>query len=317
MKSRRFAMGVAVLAVLAVVAAACGGSSAGTNEALKALSGDIVADGSSTVFPITQAVAQEFERAGATAVKISVGSSGTGGGFKKFCNGETDLSDASRPIKDSEKAECAKKTIEFVELAVAIDGLSLVVNPDITFVDCLTLAELKKIWEPNSTVNNWSQVRTGFPNRPLTLYGAGTDSGTFDYFTAEINGEEGASRKTYRPSENDNELVRGVANDKNALGYFGYSYYVQNKSTLKVIGVDPGTGCVKPTTETINDGTYKPLSRPLFVYVAKSAIAKSQVKAFVDYYLDTVSSLLPSVGYIELHADDLAKSKAAWAAAAA
>ena len=321
MRKQRWVTFVVALTALAIVAAACGGDNGGTgtNEALKSLTGDIVADGSSTVFPITQAVAEEFKLAGAEKVKVSVGSSGTGGGFKKFCAGETDLSDASRPIKDEEKAECAAKSIEFVELKVAVDGLSVVTNPDNSFVDCLTTDELKKVFVKDSAVTNWSQIRAGFPNKPLKLYGPGTDSGTFDYFTDEINGEEGVGRSDslYTPSEDDNTLVQGVSGDVNSLGYFGYAYYIQNKDKLKVLGVNPGSGCIAPNESSINDGSYTPLSRPLYVYVAKDSITKPQVKAFMDFYLAEVDGLLQSVGYVPLHADDLTASKSAWAAAAA
>ena len=318
MMKQRWVMFVVALTALAIVAAACGGDDGGTgtNEALKNLTGEIVADGSSTVFPITQAVAEEFKLAGANGVKVSVGSSGTGGGFKKFCAGETDLSNASRPIKDEEKALCTSKNIEYIELKVAVDGLSVVTHPDNSFADCLTTEELKKVFVKDSTVTNWSQIRTGFPNKPLKLYGPGTDSGTYDYFTDEINGEEGVGRSDslYTPSEDDNTLVQGVAGDPNALGYFGYAYYTQNKDKLKALGVDPGSGCIAPNETTINDGSYTPLSRPLYVYVAKSAISKPQVKAFVDFYLDEVSGLLQSVGYVPLHDDDLAESRSTWAA---
>ena len=319
MMKQRWVTLLVALTALAVVAAACGGDDAGSNGALNNLSGDIVADGSSTVFPITQAVAEEFKIAGADNVKVSVGSSGTGGGFKKFCAGETDLSDASRPIKDEEKTLCTSGGVEFVELKVAVDGLSVVTHKDNTFVDCLTTAELKNVFQKDSKVTNWSQIRAGFPDKPLKLYGPGTDSGTYDYFTDEINGEEGVGRSDslYTPSENDNDLVRGVSEDPNALGYFGFAYYVTNKDKLRLVGVDSGTGCISPNETSINDGSYKPLSRPLFVYVAKKSIAKPQVKAFVDFYLDEVNSLLQSVGYVALHTDDLTASRQAWGAAAA
>jgi phosphate transport system substrate-binding protein len=320
MMRRRWVPFLVTLIALALVAAACGGNGTGGSDGpLKRLTGDIVADGSSTVFPITQAVAEEFKIAGADGVKVSVGSSGTGGGFKKFCAGETDLSDASRPIKDEEKQLCTTNSVEFIELKVAIDGLSVMVHRDNSFVDCLTVEELKAIFVKDSKVTNWSQVRAGFPNQPLKLYGPGTDSGTFDYFTDEINGEEGVGRSdsVYTPSEDDNVLVQGVSGDKNALGYFGFAYYAQNKDKLKIVGVNPGSGCVTPTETTINDGSYKPLSRPLYVYVAKKSIAKPQVKEFMDFYLEEVGALLQSVGYVALHADDLTASKQAWAAAAA
>jgi phosphate transport system substrate-binding protein len=312
MRRRRLAFGTAAIAVLALVAAACGKSGSATSD----LTGEIKADGSSTVFPINQAVAEEFGK-DAPNVKISVGESGTGGGFKKFCNNETDISDASRPIKDEEKTACAGKSIEYVELKVALDGLSIVVNPASTFVTCLTTAELKKIWEPGSKIKNWKDVRAGFPDKELTLYGPGTDSGTFDYFTEEINGKQDASRADYTSSEDDNTLVTGVAGDEGGLGYFGFGYYDQNKTKLKVLGVDPGTGCVTPSPDTINTGTYKPLSRPLFIYVKKTSIARPEVKAYVDFFLDNVASLVPSVGFVALHDDDLQASKQAWTTAKA
>lgn len=320
MRKQRWLLFTVASTALAVVAAACGGGgSGGTDEALKALTGEIVADGSSTVFPITQAVAEEFQLAGAENVKVSVGSSGTGGGFKKFCAGETDLSNASRPIKDEEKAACAAESVEYVELKVAVDGLSVVTNTENSFVDCLTTDELKKVFVKDSTVTNWSQIRAGFPSKSIKLYGPGTDSGTYDYFTDEINGEEGVGRSDslYTPSEDDNVLVQGVSGDPNGLGYFGYAYYVQNKDKLKVLGVDGGTGCVSPNDTSINDGSYKPLSRPLYVYVAKDSITKPQVKAFVDFYLEEVNALLQSVGYVALHESDMSASTTAWAAAVA
>lgn len=313
MTGRRMASALIGLMALALGAAACGGAGTGSDARFKDLTGTINADGSSTVFPITEAVGEEFGRL-APGVKISVGSSGTGGGFKKFCAGETDISDASRPIKDEEKATCRAAGVEFVELKVASDGLSVMVNRGNTFVDCLTTDELKKIWGPNSPVKNWSEVRSGFPSRPLTLYGPGTDSGTFDYFTAEINGTEGASRTDYTASENDNVLVTGIAGDANALGYFGYAYYVQNSDQLKLLGVNSGTGCVTPSEATINDGTYKPLSRPLYIYVSKKAIARPEVSAFIDYYLEVVSDLVADVGYVALHSSDFKASEQAWTA---
>jgi len=314
---RRRRMIVATFAVLALTGGACGGNGGGGGDGggdgLAGLTGSVNVDGSSTVFPITQAVAEEFNGA-APDVKISVGVSGTGGGFKKFCAGETDISDASRPIKDSEKAECSKTGVEYVELTVAIDGLSVLVNPKNTWAACLTTDELKKIWEPaaQGKVTNWSQVRAGFPSRPLTLYGPGTDSGTFDYFTDEINGGEGVSRSDYTASEDDNVLVQGIAGDENAIGYFGFAYYEENTDKLKLAGVDPGSGCVEPSRETINSGSYKPLSRPIFIYVAKKALGKPEVKAFVDYYLENVNTLVPDVGYIEMPDAMLAEQKSAW-----
>ncbi len=315
MRKQRWATVVVALSALAIVAAACGGDDTGGGDnALKNLSGSIEIDGSSTVEPITSAIAEEFKNAGASGVNTTVGIKGTGGGFERFCNGETDIQDASRPIKDEEKAICTQKGIEFVELKVATDGLSVMVNPSSTFVDCLTLAELKKVWDATSKIKNWSEVRAGFPSKPLTLYGPDTDSGTFDYFTKEVNGEEGASRSDYTASADDNVLVQGVEGDHGALGYFGYAYYIQNKDKLRLLGVDGGSGCVTPSESTINDGTYKPLSRPLYIYVKKASVARAEIKAFVDFYLEKVDSILADVGYIPLHADDLQASVQAWAA---
>ena len=263
------------------------------------LSGTIQIDGSSTVFPISEAVAEEFQNANSN-VRVPVGTSGTGGGFKKFANKEIDISDASRPIKKSEAEACQKNGVEYIELPVAFDGLSVVVHPSNTWVDHLTVAELKKIWEPGSKVNNWSQVRTGFPNRPLKLYGAGTDSGTFDYFTDAIVGEEGASRSDFTASEDDNVLVQGVSGDESALGYFGYAYFEENKSKLKLVPIDGGQGPVAPSPETINTGTYQPLSRPLFIYVRTDSAEKPEVQAFLKFYLSEGRELVRQVGYIPL-----------------
>jgi len=298
----------AALASLSLIIAACGRS-----EGLGGgVSGSIVADGSSTVFPITQAIAEEFS-AEQPDVRISVGTSGTGGGFEKFCAGETAISDASRPIDPEDEAPvCAENGVEYVELQVAIDGLSLVVNPQNDFAECLTVGELKAIWEPESPIGNWSEVRAGFPDQPLTLYGPGTDSGTFDYFTDEIVGEEGASRSDYTASEDDNVLVQGVAGDPNALGYFGYAYYEQNQDKLKVLGVDGGAGCIQPNRETIESGEYSPLSRPLYIYVSKEAAGRPEVSAFVDFYLGTVNELVSEVGYIPVPETTLGQETNEW-----
>jgi phosphate transport system substrate-binding protein len=298
---------VAGATALAILTTACGGG-AGSGQGL---SGSIAADGSSTVFPITQAVAEEFN-AEEPGVQISVGVSGTGGGFEKFCAGETDISDASRPIEQEEIEICQQNNIEYVELQVAIDGLSVVVNPANTFAECLTVDELKAIWEPGSKIDNWNEVREGFPDQPLTLYGAGTDSGTFDYFTDAIVGEEGASRSDYTPSEDDNVLVQGVAGDPNALGYFGYAYFVQSRDKLKALGIDGGNGCVTPNEQTINSGEYAPLSRPLFIYVAKDAVGRPEVQSFVDFYLATVNDLISDVGYIPVPEDTLQSESQEW-----
>ncbi len=298
--------------VLALAAAACGGTEGGDSN----LTGTITADGSSTVFPITEAIGEEFKKAN-SGVEVVVGSSGTGGGFKKFCNNETDISDASRPIKDSEKQACAAKQIEYVELTVANDGLAVVVNKGNTWTKCLTTAELRKVWEPKSKVTNWKHLRADFPSEPMRLFGPGADSGTFDYFTDEINGEEGASRTDYTGSENDNTLVTGVAGAKGALGYFGFAYYTENKDKLNLVAVDSGSGCITPSDETVRSNTYKPLSRPLFIYVKKSAITKPEVKAFVDFYLETVNDIISEVGYTPLSDQQLAQEKSDFDALAA
>ncbi len=289
---------------MALLAVACGGEEgAGPPPAAETpaaqLSGTIQIDGSSTVFPISEAVAEEFGREQRN-VRVTVGVSGTGGGFKRFCAGETDISNASRPIKDSEKETCARAGIEWLELPVAFDGLSVMVNPENDFVDCLTVEELKRVWEPGSRINNWSQVRAEFPDQGLTLYGPGTDSGTFDYFTEAIVGEEDASRPDYTASEDDNVLVQGIAGDENALGYFGFAYYVENTDKLKLVAVDGGAGCVLPSEQTINDGTYSPLSRPIFIYVKKAALQRPEVAAFVRFYLENAPTLVQDVGYIPL-----------------
>ena len=325
----RHSMAVALLAMLgccvAVLAGGCNrsqdaasggdgatGATTATSSGGGNLSGEVRVDGSSTVFPLSEAYAEEFMRAN-PGVKVTVGSSGTGGGFKKFANKETDIGGASRPIKNSEAEACQKNGVEFIELPVAYDGLSVIVNPQNTWAESLTVAELKKIWEPNSTVSNWSQIRAGFPNRPLKLYGAGTDSGTFDYFTDAIVGEEGASRNDYTASEDDNTLVTGVGGDPGALGYFGYAYYEQNQDKLKVLGVGKDAGsAVKPSPETIQNGTYQPLSRPLFLYVSKSAMSRPEVQAYVKFLLRDGRSLVKDVGYVPLpdRAYELAQARA-------
>jgi phosphate transport system substrate-binding protein len=286
------------------------------------ISGEIRLDGSSTVFPISEAVAEEFQSAYPN-VRVTVAESGTGGGFEKFCAGETDANDASRTIKEEEAAACAAAAIEPVELMLAYDGISVVVNNENTWVDCLTTAELQAIWDEGSTVTSWAQVREGFPDQPIALFGPGADSGTFDYFTEKINGETDKSRSDYTQSEDDNVLVTGVEGDVNALGYFGFAYYAANMEALKIVPVDSGAGCVAPSFETIADGTYAPLSRPLYVYPSKAALARPEVAAFFTYYLATVPSLLGldtangQVPYIPLPAEAQAASQAALDAALA
>lgn len=289
-----------ITATLAFTACQSGKTEAGSEETL---SGAINIDGSSTVYPVTEAVAEEF-RAVAPEVRVTIGVSGTGGGFKKFGRGETVISDASRPIKDSEAATCRENGITYIELEVAYDGLAVIANPKNDWVQDLTVEELKKIWEPSAqnTIMKWSQVRAGFPDRDLKLLGPGTASGTFDYFTEAIVGESGASRGDYMPSEDDHVLVQGVAGDENALGFFGLAYYHENEDKLKLIGVDSGNGPVKPSLETVKDGSYAPLSRPLFIYVSSEAIKRPEVVKFVEFYLENAAELVGDVGYIPLPA---------------
>jgi phosphate transport system substrate-binding protein len=303
-------IGAAAVA-LGLLAAACNtqGSGGGSGDGA---SGTIQIDGSSTVYPISEAIAEEF-KADSPGVSVRVGQSGTGGGFEKFCNGEIQISDASRPIEEDEEKACDTEGVEWIELKVAIDGLSVVVNQDNDFVECLTTDELKTIWEPNSTIQTWRDVKDEWPADDIKLYGPGSDSGTFDYFTKEINGEEGASRPDYTQSEDDNVLVQGVKGDKNALGYFGFSYLEANVNSIRAIGVDSGKGCVEPTRDSIPGGAYKPLSRPLFIYASKEALAEEHVMAFVAFYLDTVNDVLADVKYIPLPDADLQASKAALA----
>ncbi len=274
-----------------------GGAPAPATSSLK---GDIKIDGSSTVFPISQAVAEEFGKAN-PEVNVTVGTSGTSGGMKKFVAGEIDIADASRPISKEEVEKAKAAGIEFVELPVAFDGLSVVVNPENTWAESLTVDELKKIWEPSSKIANWKDVRPGFPDVPLKLFGAGTDSGTFDYWTEAIVGKKGSCRTDAQVSEDDNVLVQGVAGEKGGLGYFGYAYYVENTSKVKIVKIDGGKGPIEPNHDTINDGTYAPLSRPLFIYVTVKALERPEVQAFVKYYLGAEGrKLAAEVGYVAL-----------------
>jgi phosphate transport system substrate-binding protein len=299
-----------LLAAALLLTGACGsdddddtGTPAGSD-----LSGEIRIDGSSTVAPLSEASAELFQEEN-RGVKVTVGTSGTGGGFEKFCNGETDISDASRPIKQAEIDACKAKGIEYTELVVANDALSVVVNPDNDWAECLTVEELKAIWQEGSTVKTWKDVRKGFPDVDLELYGAGTDSGTFDYFTAEINGEEGNSRTDYQATEDDNVTVRGVGGKKGALGYFGLSYALENEDSVKAIEVDGGDGCVEPSARTVIDGSYKPLGRPLFIYLSKAAAARPEVTAFARFYIDRADEIAETALFISL--SDEQKSTAA------
>jgi len=331
--SRTIRYGGGLLAA-ALLIAACGGGGAttapttgsgtqapttGSPATSGPLSGTVTIDGSSTVYPITELVAEEFQTAN-SGVQVPVAFSGTGGGFKKFCTGETDINDASRPIKkddDGEGKACATNTIEYVELQIAIDGLTVVVNPANTFATCLTTAELKAIYGPDSPADlKWSDVRAGFPAEPVERYMPGADSGTFDYFTETINGEVDAATSNATQSEDDNTLVTGVAGDTHAIAFFGYAYFKENQDKLKAVGVDGGTGCVVPSDTTINDGTYKPLSRPLFIYPnVGEAKSRSELKAFVDFYLAGADGYAAEVGYIAEPDDLLAAEVAEWAAA--
>jgi phosphate transport system substrate-binding protein len=294
---------VAAIVAMALTAAACAsGDNTEPGATSKALSGSVLIDGSSTVAPLTNVAAELYREEQAT-VQVPVGVSGTGGGFEKFCKGETDISDASRAIKDAEKEACTAGGVAFTELHVSNDALSVVVNKENTWVDCLTVDQLKKIWEPNSKVATWNQIDPSFPNEPLKLFGPGTDSGTFDYFTAEINGKEGQSRADYTASENDNVLVQGVEGSKGGLGYFGLSYYLENEAKLKAVKVDSGKACVAPSLATAQDGTYTPLARPLYIYVSnKSFTSKPQVADFVKFYVANIDDVITEAGFVPLNA---------------
>ncbi len=275
----------------------------------RALKGTVKVDGSSTVFPITEAVAEEFGKVREhRRVRVTVGVSGTGGGFKKFLAGETDINDASRPIKQKEIDKARKNDVKFVELPVAYDGLSVVVNKKNTWVDYLTVAELNKIWKPGSTVKTWKDIRSNWPDQKIQLYGPGTDSGTFDYFTEVINGKSQVSRSDFTKSEDDNVLVKGVAGDKGSLGYFGFAYYIENKDKLKVVPIKQGNKKpVAPTMTTINNGSYAPLSRPIFIYVNLQSAKKPEVRKFIHFYLQHAKELVKEVGYVPLLDQDYKK----------
>jgi phosphate transport system substrate-binding protein len=275
------------------------------------LTGRIQIDGSSTVGPLITFTAERFRRQ-EPKVRVTVGVSGTGGGFERFCRGETDLSNASRPIKDEERQLCAKNRIPFFALQVANDGISVVVNRENTWAECMTVDQLKKIWEPGSKVDSWKDVDPKFPSEKLTLFGAGTDSGTFDYFTDVIVGEEGKSRSDYTPSEDDNVTVQGVAGEKGALGYFGLSYYLENEGKVKALAIDGGDGCIEPSVETVQDGSYKPLSRPLFVYVNEDSLAeKPAVDPFLTFLLDNEPRLARTAKFVPMTQPQLDRARTA------
>jgi phosphate transport system substrate-binding protein len=297
----------AVFLALLTAALGCGGEQRQSGPASEAtLQGLVKVDGSSTVFPITEAVAEEFQKKN-REVKVTVGISGTGGGFKKFCGGETDITDASRPIKPSEVELCGKNGIAYIELPIAYDGIAVVIHPTNTWAESMTVAELKKMWEPQAQakVTRWNQVRQGWPNRELHLYGAGVDSGTYDYFTEAIVKKEHASRGDYTSSEDDNVIVQGVASDPLALAFFGYAYFHENQGRLKAMTIDDqnpanGAGPIAPSPETIMNGTYQPLARPVFIYVSARALDRPEVRAFVDFYLTHAPELTAEVGYVAL-----------------
>ena len=324
----------AALLSLLLLTAACGAddddtdsSASGTTDTtaaaneLESLKGAITMDGSSTVAPVMKVAAEDFQSATKNGVTVTVGVSGTGGGFEKFCRGETDISNASRPIKagkdgkPGEKEACASGGVEYAELQVANDALSIVVNPKNTWAKCLTVDHLKKMWNPDAPVSNWKDVDPSFPSKPIKRFGAGTDSGTFDYFTEAVNGKSGVITKDYNPSEDDNVTITGVAGDDGAIGFLGLSYALENKSKVVATQIDGGAGCVTPDSKNVQDGTYKPLGRPLFIYVSKKAAARPEVKAFVDYYFKNVNEITKEALFVDLTAAQ--KQKALDAAAAA
>jgi phosphate transport system substrate-binding protein len=290
---------------LATVAAVFAGA-LGAN-AVPAHAQTVKIDGSSTVFPITEAVAEDFQKAKKGKIKVTVGISGTGGGFKKFCRGETDVSDASRPILKKEMEECKKTGIQYIELPVAYDALTVVIHPENKWAQTLTVADLKKMWEPaaQGKVTNWKQVNPGFPDAPLKLFGAGADSGTFDYFTEAINGKSKSSRGDFTASEDDNVLVQGVSRDVNALGFFGLAYYLENQDKLKAVAITDKSGAkgVLPSVETVMDGSYQPLARPIFVYVNAKSLERPEVREFLEFYMKNAGALVREVKYVPLPAD--------------
>ena len=306
---------IVAVALLALVTAACGnGENPGTSD--EALTGTISGAGSSTVFPITEAIAEEFQRENPN-VRVPVEETGTGGGMEAFCSeGRVDFTGASRPMKTerdpaepdlpAESENCEENEIEFLELQVAVDGLTIVINPENDWAECLTVEELAKIWGPDAEgkVTKWSQVRDGFPDEELALFGPGSDSGTFDFFTDEINGEEGAQRTDYENvGERDDKTVTGVADNTGGMGYFGYAYYVNNQDKVKALQVDSGDGCIEPNEETVSTNEYTPLSRPLFVYVRTDALERPEVAEFFTFYLDIVGDIISDIGYVAMPAE--------------
>jgi phosphate transport system substrate-binding protein len=299
--------------VLATALVACGGSDAGqdtdsTAAGGEGLSGTIQIDGSSTVAPLSEAAAELFQQENPD-VRVVVGTSGTGGGFEKFCAGETDISDASRPIEEDEAATCEENGIQYEEITVANDGLAVVVNPENDWAQCLTVEQLNKMWGPDSTAKTWKDVDPSFPDEELLLFGPGTDSGTFDYFTGEINGEEGASRTDYQPSEDDNVIVQGVQSSKGATGYFGLSYVEENQGAIKAVEVDGGEGCVAPSKETVLDGSYQPLGRPLFIYAKSETVESPHGLAFLEFYVENSEAIAEQALYVPLSEEQKAEAE--------
>jgi len=297
----------------------CGDSSKNNESAFddpkEKLTGEIRIDGSSTVYPISEAMAEEFRRV-QPDVRVTVGLSGTGGGFKKLGRGEIDINDASRPIKEEEIELCKQNNINYVPVQIAFDGLSVVVNPQNTWVKDITVAELKKIWEPEAqgVIKKWNQVRAEWPDEEIHLFGAGTESGTYDYFTEAIVGKSHSSRGDYTASEDDNVLVQGVSTDKNALGFFGFAYYEENKDKLKLVAIDDGSGkgAVLPSIETVKNKSYTPLSRPLFIYINSNAAKRKEVQEFIYFYVDNAGALSQEVGFIPMTDEEYKTERAKW-----
>jgi phosphate transport system substrate-binding protein len=316
MRIERLLLVLAMVASLAFVVAACGdddegnggGAAAGEEASSEELSGEIRIDGSSTVFPFAEAAAELFNEE-YPDVRMTVGQSGTGGGFEKFCAGETDISDASRPIDEEEEVPiCEENGIEFDQVSVANDGIAIVTNKELS-IECMTTDQLKALWEPNSKVTSYSDIDPSFPDTPVSLFGPGTDSGTFDFFTEVINGEGGASREDYEASEDDNQLVTGVSGTEGALGYFGFSYYEQNADKLGLVQVDGGDGCVTPSTEAIQDGSYTPLGRPIFMYPSASGLEKPEVQAFMEFVVTQNQAIAEAAQIVPLTDEQAAESK--------
>ena len=299
---------VSCVSLLAAILSGCTQSASNGSGTSAQVSGSVKVDGSSTVYPITEAVAEEL-RSVHPDIQVTVGISGTGGGMKKFTAGEIDICDASRAIKQKEADKCAAKGVKFIELEVAYDGLAVVINPGNDWCDCLTVEQLRELWRPESAVKKWSDLNPDWPQEEIRLYGPGTDSGTFDYFTKVIVGEEKACRADYTASEDDNVLVTGVMNDRYALGYFGYAYYSENEDKLKLLGVNGGDGCKKPSMETVRSLSYKPLSRPLFIYVRTESLKQPAVRDFVKFYLKTADQLATEVGYVPVSDQAAAKKQ--------